>query len=182
MVILMDKRKTKLIVNKSGGTSSNGGKTYRVTIPNTWIEQLGLSEDNRSLNISFDGDKIIIKPEISLSEYSKKYSNNHLVKLNFYNNQTLCTAILADYTEKNIIIKNFTDNKLYRAFGANDNPDWRDYLSFLEDRVIPRTRAGLREYLNTLGIDEYNPLEIIKKTHGKMAEDNQWIEVCGYDS
>ena len=69
MVILMDKRKTKLIVNKSGGTSSKGGKTYRVTIPNTWIEQLGLSEDNRSLNISFDGDKIIIKPEINLSEY-----------------------------------------------------------------------------------------------------------------
>lgn len=182
MVILMDKRKTKLIVNKSGGTASKGGKTYRVTIPNTWIEQLSLSESKRDINIAFDGDRIIIEPEISMEEYALKHNGNKLIKLNFYNNDMLCSAILADYTDKQVKIENYINDKFHTAFGVNGNPSWDDYLSFLEDRCVPRKRAGLREYLNTLGIDEYNPLEIIKKTHGKMAEDNQWIEVCGYDS
>ena len=35
----------------------------------------------------------------------------------------------------------------------------------------------MREYLEALGMDEYNPLEIIKRTQGRMAEDDQWIEV-----
>lgn len=177
----MDKRITKLIVNKSGGTASKGGKTYRVTIPNTWIEQLGLSENNRDINISFVGDKIVIEPEISMDEYALKHKGNKLIKLNFYNNDTLCSKVLADYNEKTVKIKNYINDKIHTAFGVNEHPSWDDYLLFLEDRCIPRKRAGLREYLDALGVDEYEPLEIIKITKGRMAEDNQWIEVCGYD-
>jgi hypothetical protein len=47
----------------------------------------------------------------------------------------------------------------------------------LEERCIPRQRAGLREYLEAHGLDEYDPLAIIKKTKGRMAEDDQWMEV-----
>ena len=56
-------------------------------------------------------------------------------------------------------------------------PTWDDFQNFLEERCIPRARAGLREYLEALGLDEYDPLEIIKKTSGRMAEDQQWIEI-----
>ena len=35
----------------------------------------------------------------------------------------------------------------------------------------------LKEYLNAIGVDEYNPVEIIRKTKGKMAEDQSWLEV-----
>ena len=49
--------------------------------------------------------------------------------------------------------------------------------SFLEERCIPRQRAGLREYLETLGLSEYDPIAIIQKTKGRMAEDAQWLEV-----
>ena len=48
---------------------------------------------------------------------------------------------------------------------------------FLEDRCIPRSRAGLREYLEAIGVDKYDPLEIIQKTEGRMSEDNQWLKV-----
>ena len=82
MVIFMDKRNTKLIVNKSGGTSSKGGKTYRITIPNTWVEQLGLSENRRDITVAFDGDRIIIEPEISMEKYALKHNGNKLIKLN----------------------------------------------------------------------------------------------------
>ena len=49
--------------------------------------------------------------------------------------------------------------------------------AFLEERCVPRQREGIREYLETLGLDEYDPWEIIKRTQGRMAEDQQWIEV-----
>lgn len=56
-------------------------------------------------------------------------------------------------------------------------PNWEDFQRFLEDRCIPRQRAGLREYLETLGLDEYDPLAIIEKTGGRMAEDQQWLTI-----
>lgn len=177
----MDKRNSKLIVNNSGGTSSKGAKTYRVTIPNTWIEQLGLNERKRDLSISFDGEKITILPKLSMAEYAEQNSINNLLKLNFYDNDTLCTSILADYTAKEVRVESYINDNNHTAFGINTDPDWSDYLSFLEERCIPRTRAGLKEYLDAIGVDEYEPLEIIKKTKGRMAEDNHWIEVCEND-
>ena len=62
-------------------------------------------------------------------------------------------------------------------FGNNKNPDFSDFESFLEERCIPESRAGIREYLNVLNIDSYEPLEIIKKTKGVMAEDNIHLEL-----
>ena len=47
----------------------------------------------------------------------------------------------------------------------------------MESRCIPRTRAGLREYLETIGVDHYDPPEIIRKTQGRMAEDTIWLTV-----
>ena len=47
----------------------------------------------------------------------------------------------------------------------------------MEERCIPRQRAGLKEYLEALGLNEYDPLSILQKTRGRMAEDDQWMEV-----
>ncbi len=68
-------------------------------------------------------------------------------------------------------------NDFLKAFGRNKNPDWTDFETFLADRCIPETRAGMQYYLNALGLDEYNPVEIIKKTKGRMAEDSQWLKI-----
>jgi len=43
---------------------------------------------------------------------------------------------------------------------------------FLESRCVPRQRDGLRYYLAEFGLEKYEPLEIIRKTEGRMAEDN----------
>jgi len=47
----------------------------------------------------------------------------------------------------------------------------------LQERCLPKERAGLPEYLETIGVGEYDPVEIINKTAGRMAEDNQWLEM-----
>ena len=80
-------------------------------------------------------------------------------------------------TEKKLRAENHTENIIKTAFGKNVAPTWDDLQGFLEERCIARSRAGLREYLETIGVDEYDPIEIIKKTKGRMAEDSQWIEI-----
>lgn len=59
----MEKRTAKILFNKSGGTSSKSGITNRITLPTTWIKEMGITEENREVQISFDGEKIIIKKE-----------------------------------------------------------------------------------------------------------------------
>ena len=173
----METRNAKLIVNKSGGTASEKSKTYRVTIPNSWVEQLGISEENREIELCFDGTKITVRRKQTMQEYRDTHNSNKLLQLQFFHGDSLCTTILADETAEKVLIENHTSDPLYTAFGVNDDPDWQDYQSFLEERCIPKSRAGLKEYLNAIGVDEYHPLEIIRKTKGRMAEDQSWLEV-----
>ena len=173
----METRNAKLIVNKSGGTASEKSKTYRVTIPNSWVEQLGISEDNREIELSFNGSEITVRRKQTMQEYKDTHNRNKLLQLQFFHGDSLCTTILADETAEKVLIENHTSDPLYTAFGVNNNPDWQDYQNFLEERCIPKSRAGLQEYLNAIGVDEYHPLEIIRKTKGRMAEDQSWLEV-----
>ena len=173
----METRNAKLIINKSGGTASEKSKTYRVTIPNSWVEQLGISEDNREIELSFNGSEITVRRKQTMQEYKDTHNRNKLLQLQFYHGDSLCTTILADETAEKVLIENHTSDPLYTAFGVNENPDWQDYQIFLEERCIPKSRAGLKEYLNAIGVDEYNPVEIIRKTKGRMAEDRSWLGV-----
>lgn len=102
---------------------------------------------------------------------------NSILKLTFYNNDKICSIIYADYACKKVKVENFEAPAIKLAFGINTSPTWEDYQAFLEERCIPRERAGLREYLEAIGLYEYEPIEIIKKTKGRMAEDNQWISL-----
>ena len=173
----MEKRISKIITNTAGGTAGKGSKTYKVSLPSKWINEMNLTE--QKIDLCFDGNKIIIAPHLSLDSFikTKKEIGHNLLLIEFYNSDILCTKICADYTEKNLAIENYTDNFVKTAFGKNKAPSWQDFENFLEERCIPRSRSGLREYLETIGVEEYNPLEIIKKTKGRMAEDDQWIRL-----
>ena len=173
----MEKRNANLIVTSSGGSASKNAETFRVTLPNTWISELGLDSDNRSLELRFDGESIIITKRADIDEFIKRKNGNNLLKLEYYNFDDLCTVIIADYSDSEIFIENKTDDFLHCAFGKNENPDWADYLEFLESRCVPKSRDRIRNYLEAIGLDSYDPLEIIRKTNGKMAEDNQFIRV-----
>lgn len=49
------------LINKAGGNSGAGSKTYRTTLPATWVKELGVSEEDRELELTFDGEQIVIK-------------------------------------------------------------------------------------------------------------------------
>jgi len=98
-------------------------------------------------------------------------------RFRFYDGNRLCSTITADFTDKTLTSVNHTEDPVVTAFGVRVMPTWEDFQEFLEERCVPRGRDGLREYLEAIGVGGYEPLEIIQKTAGRMAEDNQWLEI-----
>ena len=175
----MKKRVAKVIISSAGGTASSGAKTYKVTLPNVWMKELGIDEGNRELEITFDGKQIILSRCMNGEDFAaQSLEQKHDVRvLKLYDGNNLCTTIYADFTKEMLKVENHISDPVKTAFGNNPFPTWEDFQFFLEERCIPRQRAGLREYLEVIGVIEYNPIEIIKKTAGRMAEDNQWLEM-----
>jgi hypothetical protein len=175
----MEKRNAKVNISSAGGTASKGAKTYKVTLPTTWMRAMGVNSSQPKMNLTFNGSEIVISRNLPCKDFLKqKLDLRHDVRIyNYYDNDTLCSTICADFTDETIAVENHVNNPVKTAFGNNTTPMWIHFLAFLEERCIPRGRHGLREYLETLGLGEYAPLDIIEKTSGRVAEDNQWIEV-----
>lgn len=175
----MKRRLGKIIIHASGGTAGKGANTYKLTLPSSWMKEMGINNTDREVELSFDGTKITIAKRLSMDEFvsAKREQGHALMKLSYFDGDTLCTTIIVDMTECVLRIENHTDRIIKTAFGNNSAPAWEDFQHFLEERCIPHARAGLREYLEAIGVEEYDPIEIIKKTEGRMAEDDQWIRM-----
>lgn len=102
---------------------------------------------------------------------------DYIMRMDFMCEDECCTEILIDFREQKIAIQNETDNLLHRAFGIKAKPTWEDFEEFLESRCFPRTREGISLILEDLELDFYDPLSIVEKTQGRMAEDAQWIKI-----
>ena len=97
--------------------------------------------------------------------------------IDYYNGDKLCSTIYVDSSNKEVRVKNYTDDNIERAFGINENPKWQDFETFLENRCFPRDRQNLKYELKKMGLNEYNPLEICKATNGRNYKDNQWMNI-----
>ena len=99
------------------------------------------------------------------------------LRLYYMYHSMVCTIIDIDEIERKVKIQNYTRNLLYRAFGVNTEPTFEDYEEFLESRCFPRTRDKMKIELKMLDIPFYDPLMIIEKTQGRMADDDFWIKI-----
>ena len=173
----MEKRIINVNISSAGGTATKGSKTYKITLPTSWMHTLDVSEENRKLELTFDGAQISLSRCLDLEKFveSKLERGHDVHKIKFFDGDELCTTIYADFNDELISVENHANNPIKTAFGNKSLPTWADFLAFLEDRCVPRERSGLREYLEVIGVGEYDPIEIIKKTAGRMAEDDQWL-------
>lgn len=112
--------------------------------------------------------------------FGEKNVTDYTIRMDFMNDDECCTCLLIDCKRQRVLIKNTTDILLHRAFGIKQKPSWQDFEEFLEERCFPRTRAHLRLVLKDVGVDSYDPLAIVEKTGGRMAEDNQWLKIMHY--
>ena len=175
----MNTQTANLIVGTSGGTAGGNATNYKLALPSTWIKEMGLTPEQRQVELRFDGASIVITRTLSFAEFleASRHAGHKVLLLSCYSGDTLCARIAADETEKTVHVENLATDCLKLPFGNNKNPIWEDYQHFLEDRCIPKTRAGLQEYLEAIGVDSYEPLEIIRKTQGRMAGDDLRLTV-----
>lgn len=179
--MMLQERRAKVLINKAGGTAGPEGRSYRVALPPVWAKQLGIAENSHEVLLQFDGECITIRRSRA-EEYGTfineaRDKKHDLLILHYYDDEVLCTKICIDQTSRQLAIENQTDDVLSTAFGVNQTPTWEDLMTFLESRCIPRQRDGLQYYLAQLGLEHYDPLEIIRKTAGHMAEDACWIKI-----
>lgn len=99
------------------------------------------------------------------------------MRMEYMYEKTPCTIIDVDFLNQKVKIENLTDNIVRRAFGIIEEPTWEDFEYFLKDRCFPETRDGMKQILKDLGLDFYDPLQIVEKTKGRTAEDPMWIRI-----
>ena len=108
-------------------------------------------------------------------------TRDYMMRMDFMCKEECCTQILVDFRREQIEIVNTTDDIIHRAFGIKAKPTWEDFMEFLESRCFPRTRDQLRLILKDLELDFYDPLAIVEKTKGRMAEDFQWLQITYFE-
>lgn len=112
----------------------------------------------------------------TISKYlNKPLTDDYVMRIDFMYKQKICTEIYVDYAHEKIEIINRTNDIMKRAFGINEKPVWQDFEEFLSDRCLPKTRVMCRTILSRIGIDSYDTFQIIEKTKGRTAEDNQYL-------
>lgn len=99
------------------------------------------------------------------------------LRLYYMENKNINTVIGIDMINRKVIFKNYTDNIIKRAFGNKEKVTFEEYEQFLESRCFPPNRDKLKIELEKLNIPYYDPLLIIEKTKGRMADDNLYIEI-----
>lgn len=89
----------------------------------------------------------------------------------------VCTILDVDERNRELTVYNYKKNPMFRAFGREEHPTYEQYEEFLESRCFPRTRDKMKLQLKELNLPFYDPMLIIEKTQGRMAEDDFWIKI-----
>ena len=106
--------------------------------------------------------------------------NGYTMRMTLMYQNKPCTAIDVNFLQNKIRIQNYTKDILHRAFGVKENPTWEDFNLFLQDRCFPKTRGNIKTVLAELGLQDYDPLQIVEKTNGRTAEDDLWLKFQYY--
>ncbi len=115
------------------------------------------------------------KPEFI--EYYEIPDKKYPLRLVYMHNDDISTIIDVDMMNRRIWFKNYTNKVIFRAFGNKVDVSYEDYEAFLESRCFPKERDKMKLVLEELELPFYDPFLIIKKTEGRMEEDDCWIKV-----
>lgn len=116
-----------------------------------------------------------------VSKYlNQEPENGYTMRMTLMYQNKPCTAIDVNFLQNKIKIQNYTNDILHRAFGINEAPTWEDFQVFLQDRCFPKTRGNAKTLLARVGLQSYDPLQIVEKTKGRTAEDDLWLKFQYY--
>ena len=139
------------------------------------VERWESSDDDITGPITVLADLLIKNPDFpgKLEVPKRQYK----LRLWYMYHDFVCTIIDVDELEQKVAIRNYITNPIYRAVGVNTEPGYEDYEEFIRSRCFPETRDKLKLELKKLDIPFYDPIMIIEKTEGRMADDDFWIRI-----
>lgn len=156
--------------------------------------QLTQSEFARLANVSGktierweSTEKAVTGPVVTLARLLEEYPNTveafsvpqriYPMRLWYMCDDDICAVIDVDERRRLVKVYNYARDYIRRPFGRNESPSFEEYETFLESRCFPRGRDKMKLLLKELDLPFYEPLMIIEKTQGRMAEDNFWIRI-----
>lgn len=77
-------------------------------------------------------------------------------------------------------VTNYTQSKFFTPFLA-PNVNIGTVADLFESRCLERCRPDLQDWLHANNVEEYDPLKIVRNTHGVMMHDYVWIKFDGED-
>ena len=99
------------------------------------------------------------------------------LRLYYGREEEIYSIIDVSQQEKQVRVYHYTKDVMCRAFGRIEAPTYEQYEAFLESRCFPKSRDKMKLMLEELNLPFYDPLMIIEKTEGRMADDDFWLRV-----
>lgn len=132
-------------------------------------------------------DKKITGPVVPLLKLLREYpqtvenlripEKKYPMRLWYMFENQISTIIDIDERNRKLCVYNYTNNPILRAFGREEKPTYEEYEEFLKSRCFPESRDKMKLILRDMDLPFYDPLLIIEKTEGRMAEDDCWIRI-----
>ena len=91
--------------------------------------------------------------------------------------EDIYTIIDVSPQHRQVTVYNYTKDLMRRAFGRIESPSYEQYEAFLESRCFPKNRDKMKLMLEELNLPFYDPLMIVEKTEGRMADDDFWLRL-----
>lgn len=97
-----------------------------------------------------------------------------MYEVKVYYKEDLISKIKVD--EETVTFENYSDMTVFLPFGVSNTATYKDLLEYYEDRCFPRERENCKQLLHHLGLAEYDPELICRKTHGLQFDDFVWLQ------
>lgn len=101
--------------------------------------------------------------------------NTELFMETYWKNEKTATVRLDD---KYAYITRYSQHPAKQIFYA-DKISRFEFGSILQDRCWDENRPDLKQLLAHIGLKDFNPYEICRRTHGKMEQDSIWFRFPG---
>lgn len=106
----MEVRKLKIMFQKGG----SGSTTTRISIPLSWVREIGVNEKEREVEVSFDGENIIIH----------KLNCNRFYDGSIVSKENLRKILIDDGSKGDMTEKEIKTMKAFIKYNSNDDMDY----------------------------------------------------------
>lgn len=120
---------------------------------------------------------LLLKENVGLIDELMIPKKKYPLRMWYMHEESACTLIEVDENNRKVFVKNYTNKIMFRAFGKVEKPTFEQYEEWLESRCFPKERDKMKLMLREFDLPFYDPMMIVEKTEGRMAEDKFWIKI-----